>query len=363
MMSDLAAFGWDEGFVGLFAAAVGPLGAAGSREPARVVIEERGQYLVRTAAGEIQATVSGRFRYNVDDAEAYPAVGDWVVLEPGTGSAVIHGVLPRRTSLVRRAPADHGSPTQVVAANVDLVFVMTSLDHDLNLRRLERYLAVVWESGARPIVVLSKADVAADVEGPRVAVEAITPGVPVLVVSALDGTGMDALSAHLEIGRTVAVVGSSGVGKSTLINALLGEALLDTGGIRADDSRGRHTTTRRQLVRLTNGLIVDTPGMREMGLADDSGLDRAFDDIVELAAACRFTDCRHDREPGCAVLSAIADGSLPRARLDAQQALEQDVARTTHQRDALARIEQRRRSRAIHKSVTQHMKAKYGDDR
>ncbi|MEK6719559.1 MAG: ribosome small subunit-dependent GTPase A [Chloroflexota bacterium] len=362
-MSDLEAFGWDDGHAAAFAGLVSNGSSGARREPGRVVVEERGQYLVRTALDESPAEISGRFRFGVTETADFPAVGDWVVLERAGRTAVIHATLPRRTALVRRTPGDRDSSGQVLAANIDLVFVVTSMDGDLNLRRLERFLAVAWESGAQPIVVLSKEDVAADPRGAQLAVDAIAQGVPILSVSALRGSGMDAIRERLLDRQTVAVVGSSGVGKSTLINVLLGEALLDTGGVREDDSRGRHTTTRRHLLRLSRGLIIDTPGMRELGLADEGGLDRAFDDIAALAADCRFTDCAHRSEPGCAVRLAIDHGALTEERLEAHQKLEQEGAHQARRHDALARIAERKKWKQIGAATSRHMREKYGDDR
>lgn len=360
-MNELSTFGWDEHFAASLDAAIA-LRDGVLLEPGRVIVEERGQYQVRTAAGEIPAAISGRFRHDVKETADFPAVGDWVALERVSDMAVIHATLPRRTALVRRTPGDRDSSGQVLAANVDTVFVVSSLDHDLNLRRLERFLAVAWESGARPVIVLSKEDVSDDPAGAMVAVEAIAQGVPILVISALHGTGMDAVHDVLRDRETVAVVGSSGVGKSTLINALLGEARLDTGGVREDDSRGRHTTTRRHLLPLSRGLIIDTPGMRELGLADEAGLDRAFDEIATIAAGCRFSDCAHGTEPGCAIRDAIAGGLLSQDRLDAHQKLEREGAHAARRHDALAKIAERKKWKQIGQATSRHMKMKYGDE-
>jgi ribosome biogenesis GTPase / thiamine phosphate phosphatase len=360
----LAGWGWDMSHAAAFADR-----AADDHEPGRVLVEERGMYLVRTATGDVRATVSGRFRFDAElgGGGAFPVVGDWVVLGP-TGDPdhrLVQALLPRRTAIVRRAPADHDEPEQVLAANVDLLLIVTSLNHELNARRLERYLALAWSSGAQPVVVLTKADLVDDLETAVAPVAPIAAGAPVHVVSATTGIGLEALAALLVDGRTVALVGSSGVGKSTLVNALAGQIIEETRAIREDDARGRHTTTRRHLVRIPGcGLVIDTPGMRELGLADDDGgIDQAFADIDTLAAGCRFADCRHDREPGCAVQAAIAAGALDPARLASRRKLDREVARKDRELDPRTRAERRRKFRLIHQSVNQHMKLKYGDDR
>ncbi|MCI0584337.1 MAG: ribosome small subunit-dependent GTPase A [Chloroflexi bacterium] len=261
--AELRAMGWHPSFAAAFAAH-----ESSGHVPARVVAEERGQFVVHDGVAAHPAAVSGRLRYESNgDPLAFPSVGDWVAATPSEGGspATIHGLMPRRSAIVRRAPAGHATGAQVLAANVDVVFIVTSLNAEMNLRRIERYLAVAWESGALPVIVLSKADLDDDVAGHRVAAEAVAPGVEVIAVSAVSGDGLEAVRAHLAPGRTVAFIGSSGVGKSTLVNALAGHELLTTAGIREDDARGRHTTTRRQLVPLAEGLVIDTPGMRELG--------------------------------------------------------------------------------------------------
>jgi ribosome biogenesis GTPase len=275
----------------------------------------------------------------------------------------VHAVLPRASAIVRRAPSDHARPTQVLAANVDVAFLMTSLNRDFNLRRLERYLAVAWESGALPVVLLSKADLIDDPDGMRLAAEAVAPGTDVIAVSAVSGVGLEAVRQHLAPGRTVVFLGSSGVGKSSLVNALAGEGLLATAAIREDDARGRHTTTRRQLLRVGDALVIDTPGLRELALADTDGLAGAFDELDAVAATCRFSDCRHDGEPGCAVRAAIAEGRLAPERLDAYRKLQREARRAELAADAVGRKAERRRWSATMKEVTRHMELKYGTDR
>ena len=353
----LAAYGWS----GWVEARFGEHAAAGL-EPARVLAEDRGSYVARTPAGERRASVTGRFRFEAgDDPAAYPAVGDWVAIESHDDAAAIRAVLPRRTSVVRHAPGKR-TAAQVVGANIDTVFVVASLNADLNLRRLERYLATAWESGAEPVVLLSKADLADDPEAAVALVESVAVGVAIFTVSVVDRRGLAELRARIRSGDTVAFIGSSGVGKSTLLNALAGDEVAATAAIREDDARGRHTTSRRQLHLIAGGgLVLDTPGMRELGLWDaDVGLDRSFGDVEAFAAECRFGDCRHAGEPGCAVAAALASGKLDPARLDGWRKLEREARHLERRVDALARAEERRRWKLIGKSVGRHMDAKYG---
>jgi len=365
----LAGLGWDESFAGSFHAhdALG-------RVPGRVVAVHKETSIVRTRGGDRAAAVSGRFRYEALSPAAYPAVGDWVALdpepEPGGAEAVIAAVLPRR-SVFRRSASDasrrgggRAGDEQVLAANIDVALLVAGLDRDFSVRRMERYLAVAWSSEVTPVVVLNKADVADDLAARRVAVEAIAPGVPIVALSALTHDGLAALDPHLRPGSTAVVLGSSGVGKSTLVNALLGEQRQATGAVRAADSRGRHTTTHRELFRLASGaLVIDTPGIRSLEVAGaDAGVESAFDDVAAVAERCRFADCRHAGEPGCAVRAAIDAGELDEARLESHRKLERELAHAVRRSDPVARLAERKRWRAIQRSVGRHMEHKYGDE-
>ena len=278
----------------------------------RITSQEKGFYQLVTSQGEKRAEVSCKFRYHAVAESDYPAVGDFVMVDWNDhgGNAVIHHVLHRKSCVIRKA-AGNAHQEQLVAANIDTIFLCMSLNNDFNLRRLERYLSVAWDSGAVPVIVLTKADLCNDLEQKQVAVSSIAIGVDVLVTTALERDGYVQILPYITDGKTVAFIGSSGVGKSTLINCLLGEQRLDTNGLRNDD-KGRHTTTHRELIMLpTGGMVVDTPGMRELGMWDSSsGIDQTFRDIEELSSQCRFKDCSHHNEPGCAVQRALQDGTL-----------------------------------------------------
>jgi ribosome biogenesis GTPase len=315
--------------------------------PGRVAVQERGSYLVYTEGSERWAEVTGRLRHDAASAADFPAVGDWVALGDR-----IHAVLPRRTKFSRKVPWLK-SEEQVLAANVDVVFLVMALtERDFSPRRLERYLTTAWESGAEPVVVLSKADLCADVPAHVAESESVAFGVPVHVTSAVTGEGLDALPAHFADDRTAALLGSSGVGKSTLINAFVGSDLIRTNEIRSD-GRGRHTTTHRELVPLpAGGLLLDTPGMRELQLwTADSGLDETFTDVAELAAGCRFNDCSHDGEPGCAVRAALSDGSLDPHRFASYEKLQRELHHLEVRLDKRLLSEERKKRRAFARSL------------
>ncbi|MFO7733555.1 MAG: ribosome small subunit-dependent GTPase A [Candidatus Aminicenantes bacterium] len=331
-------YGWDAERAAQFEACAGP-----GLVPGRVIKQARDLSTLMTPLGELAAEVSGRFRHEASGPADFPVVGDWAVVEPlGEDRALIHAVLPRRSAFTRKV-AGEAVAAQIAAANVDTAFLVSGLDGDLNLRRVERYLTTALSGGAAPVVVLNKADLRTDLDSVIAEVGTVAPGVPVVAVSALADGGLDGLAPFLVPGKTVALLGSSGVGKSTLINRLLGEERFRTGPMSdASAGRGRHTTTARELVRLPGGtLLIDTPGMRELQLwAEEGSLDRVFEDIERLAARCRFPDCRHENEPGCAVRAGAENGSLDARRLESYLKLRREVRFMELKKDAKARRQQ-----------------------
>lgn len=330
----LEQLGWTPEFEKAFAAHAGR-----GLIPARVAVEHRSRYQLLSAEGEFEAVLAGALRHAAPHREEQPAVGDWVAVQR-TGGDVgrIEGVLRRRSAFTRGAPG-RGHERQVVAANIDAVFVVTSLNAEFNPRRLERYLALARESGARPVIVLSKADLVADPSAFLEAVRGSAPGTRAIVTSAVTGRGVAEVREELAGHRTGALLGSSGVGKSTLINALVGYERQTTAAVREADARGRHTTTRRELVLLPGGgILIDTPGMRELQLADSGdGVLATFEDIESLAGSCAFRDCSHGPEPGCAVLEAVAQGRLDPGRLDSYRKLRSELEERVPGRDRRAR--------------------------
>jgi ribosome biogenesis GTPase len=353
---DLSALGWNRTLADAFQ----PYAAEGLL-PGRVALEHTHIYRVYSGEGEWLARVSGRLRHQAASRVDFPAVGDWVAVERAVhgGDARIRAVLPRFSRFSRRAAGD---PTeeQIVAANINTVFLVGGLDADFNPRRIERYLVVAWESGANPVVVLNKADLVEDPARYVEEVSRLAPGVPVYAVSCHVPESLGVLRAHLGHGQTGALLGSSGVGKSTIANQLIGRELLRTRDVRESDSRGRHTSTARQLVLLPGGgVLIDTPGMRELQLWDTGdALSGAFADIDRLAGDCRFRDCSHLHEPGCAVRGAVDAGELAAGRLASYQKLREEQAFQSRQQDQRALIEEKRQARIGSKALQKRLKDK-----
>jgi ribosome biogenesis GTPase len=324
----LQRLGWDDGWEAAFAEH-----RAAGLVPARVAVQHRGAYDLIHEDGEQRASAANRLVRE----EGLPAVGDWIGLDLSTN--LIEALLPRRTSISRKE-VWQATREQVLAANIDVAFLVQALPLDFNLRRLERYLAMAWESGAQPVVVLTKIDLVDDAQPYLDQADSVTLGsCPVLAVSAKTGQGLDALLAWFEPNKTAVLLGSSGVGKSTIVNSLVGEELLATQEVRADDQMGRHTTTRRELILLpTGGVVLDTPGIRELQLWD-ADLEQTFGDVEEIARRCRFGDCNHDREPGCAIREALHDGSLSRERWDSYVKLQRELDAIEMRRNHLLRQE------------------------
>jgi len=329
--------------------------------PARVVRQDRDRWLLdRGDDNATPAVLAGRLRHSLDRAER-PVVGDWVLVpdDPSADTTVIRRLLSRRSRLARAVGAT--GDTEILAANVDTTLVVCGLDRDFNLRRVERYLALAWGGGTVPVVLLNKADLCAEVPDRLAAAVAAAPGVEVHAVSALSGEGLEVLAPHLAPGRTAALLGSSGAGKSTLVNRLLGHDLQATAPVRDDDDRGRHTTTRRELLRLPGGAcLIDTPGLREVAPSlDGEDLDRTFPEVERLAERCRFRDCRHEGEPGCAVQAALAAGELDPGRVRGYARLQRELAFLDRRLSASGRREERERERAFGRMVRQTLRDVY----
>lgn len=320
----------------------------------RIVLEHKHSYRVMTEQGDFLATVSGNFAYHAFSRKDYPAVGDFVVIEqmPGEERAIIHHLFERKSKFTRKM-AGLEVDEQIVATNVDYILLVMSLNADFNIRRLERYLVAAWDSGATPIIVLTKLDLCEDVSDFIKEVETVAFGVDVLTVSALTGEGIAQLNAFLTEGKTAALLGSSGAGKSTLTNALLNTEQMKVADIRDDDAKGRHTTTHRELVVLPSGAcLIDTPGMRELQLWDQGdSLNASFSDIDQLTENCRFRDCRHKNEPGCAVIQAVNEGELDSSRLASYFKLQRELAYIEKKANTDAQLAEKRKWKQISKSL------------
>ncbi len=347
--SPLLSLGWNDHFEQAFV----PYAPQGL-QAGRVAGEYQDLYQLATPGGKTLARIAGKMRFQALRREDLPAVGDWAVYEAHPGEAIIHAVLPRLGKFWRKAAGETGEE-QILAANVDTAFLVAGLDGDFNPRRLERYLAMAWESGANPVILLNKADLCPAIEQRLADLEPIALGMPVHVMSCTLNQGLEALTPYLAPGRTVVLLGSSGVGKSTLVNRLIGEERQMVGAVREDDSRGHHTTTSRQLIRLPQGgLLIDTPGLRELQLWEaDAGLEGAFAEIANLARKCRFRDCRHENEPGCAVVAALDAGELARERLESYHKLQKELAYQRRREDPVAQRAERDKWKRIHKALRQ----------
>ncbi len=330
--------------------------AEGELIPARVIRQDLNRYHLVGEKGILTAILPGRTRIETDSKAELPTVGDWVLISPVTSSVDDPVVIQKtllRTSKFSRKEAGEKFDEQVVAANVDTVFIVTGLDDNFNPGRIERYLVLAWNSGATPVIVMNKADICEDLQEKLDQINAVAMGTPVHTVSALSNTGMEGLKTYMAEGITVAVLGSSGVGKSTIINQLLGHEYFETGEVREGDSKGRHTTTHRELCMTDDGgLVIDTPGMREIQFwADEDTLATSFEDVEVLACQCKFTDCGHDSEPGCAIQAALESGTLTRDRLDSYYKFQRELVHFAAKADASLKIKKKNERKKIAKFI------------
>ena len=347
----LVNLGWSDTFAHSFA----PYAVQGYRV-GRVAVVHRSQYHLYTEQGDLSAALTGKFRHHAQTPIDFPTVGDWVVIQVHleTKQALIETVLPRKSQFSRQA-AGSRTTAQIVAANIDTLFLISGLDQDFNLRRIERYLVMAWESGANPVIILNKADICQELDQKRRPGEDVAMGVPIITLSALHQNNLEALNPYLIPGHTVALLGSSGVGKSTLTNQLIGRDLQATQAVRTDDSHGRHTTTSRTMLHLPTGaLLIDTPGMRELQLwLTEDSVEETFADIESLAQSCRFRNCQHQSEPGCAIQAALMTGELSNKRFNSYQKLQKEQAYVHRQQNQQAQANSKARWKKITKTIRQ----------
>lgn len=327
----------------------------------RVALEHKRMYRVWTENGEPLCEVSGKFTYTASGREDYPAVGDWVVLQEriNENRGTIHAILPRSSKFSRKS-AGRVTEEQIVASNVDTIFLVNSLNEDLNLRRIERYLLLTWESGANPVIILSKSDLCENIDAKMAEVESIALGVPIIAISAFNNSGIEKVEEFLKPGKTIALLGSSGVGKSTITNHLLGKEKQTVQEIRESDDKGKHTTTHREMILLPNGaILIDTPGMRELQLWESNdGVSESFSDVEQLTEICRFRDCKHEKEPGCAVHRAIEMGELSKERLNSYKKLLKELAYLDRKVDKKALSDEKKHWKNISKQMKHNSKIK-----